>query len=107
VGPETEKPLVLTRDRLERIAQAVAQGKLPADPQEKQLAMEIALLMKSRLRAAGHKAVESRVSKETEDDWLSMGAAYRPEEIQSLVERVSEKAGKTYISPQSTQRSRS
>ena len=34
VGPETEKPLVLTRDRLERIAQAVAQGKPLADPQE-------------------------------------------------------------------------
>jgi len=107
VGPETEKPLVLTRDRLERIAQAVAQGKLPADPQEKQLAKATALLMKARLRAAGHKTVDSRISKETEDDCFSMGAVYRPEEIQSLVERVSEKAGKTYISPQSTQRSRS
>jgi len=108
VGPETEKPLVLTRDRLERIAQAVAQGKLPEDPQEKQLAMETALLMKGRLRAAGQtQKLSSQNRSKTEDAWFSMSASYRPEEIQSLVERVSEKAGKTYISPQSTQRSRS
>jgi transcriptional regulator with XRE-family HTH domain len=94
VGPETKKPLVLTRDRLERIAQAVSQGKLPTDPQEKKLARGTALLMKGRLRAAGHswQRISSRATQKTEDDWLSINASYRPEEIQSLVERVSEKA---------------
>jgi len=108
VGPETEKALVLTRDRLERIAQAVAQGKLPEDPQEKQLAGGIALLMKGRLRAAGQTPKRSsQNSSKTEEAWLTLSASYRPEEIQSLVERVSEKAGKANLSPQSTQRSQS
>ena len=100
MGPETEKPLVLTRDRLERIARAVSQGKLPTDPQEKQLAKATASLMKGRLRAAGFSSqtVSPRISKKTEDDWLSMDAVYRMEEIKSLVERVSEKAGTAYVS---------
>jgi transcriptional regulator with XRE-family HTH domain len=103
LGPETEKALVLTRDRLERIAQAVAQGKLPTDPQEKQLAGGIAWLMKGRLRAAGQtQKRSSQKSSKTEAAWLTLSASYRPEEIQSLVERVSEKAGKAKLSPQST-----
>jgi hypothetical protein len=78
---------------LERIARAVAQGKLPEDPQEKQLAMETALLMKGRLRAAGQtQKLSSQSPSKTEEAWLSMSASYRPEEIQILVERVSEKA---------------
>ena len=102
VGPDTEKPLVLTRERLERVAQGVLDGKSLADPQENQLARGAARLMKGRLRAAGHsgKNLPSGGSTKIEDTWLSMGAAYRPEEIQSLVERISEKAAVFDTSPQ-------
>ena len=90
IGPETEKPLVLTRDRLERVAQAVAAGKPLANAEENQLAQGVARLVKGRLRAAGHKnkGLSLRVFKKTEEPL----ALYRPEEIQSLVERISEKA---------------
>ena len=92
VGPEVEKPLVLTRDRLERVSQAVAEGKALADPQENKLARGAALLMKGRLRAAGHRAKGLTPAVSTKTTWRSITAAYRPEEIQSLVERISEKA---------------
>jgi transcriptional regulator with XRE-family HTH domain len=93
VGPETPKPLTLSRDRLERIAYAVSQGKLPADPQERELAQGAAHLMKARLRAAGHpvKNLSPKGAQRNQGPSLSM-AQYRPEEIQSLVERISEKA---------------
>ncbi len=92
VGPDIEKPLVLTRDRLERIAQAVTDGKSLADPQEKKLARGAALLVKGRLRAAGHRGKGFIPDVSTKTPWRSIAAAYRPEEIQSLVERISEKA---------------
>ena len=94
VGPDTEKPLILTRDRLERIAQAVSDGEPLADPQENGLARGAALLVKGRLRAAGHrgKSLTLASSPKSEATWLSISAAYRPEEINSLVERISEKA---------------
>lgn len=90
IGPETEKPLALTRGRLERVAQAVAAGKPLADTEENRLAQGIARLVKSRLRAAGHRPPKrsTGASPKTDASWT----AYRPEEIQSLVERVSEKA---------------
>ena len=95
VAPDLPKPLVLSRERLERIAQAVSQGKLPTDPQEQELAQGAAHLMKARLRAAGHPArpLSSKGAERAQDAWHSMNAQYRPEEIQSLVERISEKAG--------------
>ena len=92
VGPEAEKPLVLTRDRLERVAQAVSEGKALADPQENQLARGAALLMKGRLRAMGHKGKSLAPGASNKTSVRSITDAYRPEEIQSLVERISEKA---------------
>ena len=94
VGPDMEKPLVLTRDRLERIARAVSDGEPLADLRENDLARAAALLTKGRLRAAGHrgKSLAPRPSPNPEVTWLSINATYRPEEINSLVERISEKA---------------
>ncbi len=93
IGPEKEKPLVLTRDRLERVAEAVAQGKTLKDPVENQLARQTAALMKGRLRAAGAKGPKPfKAGKPVQDLWRALSATYRPEEIQSLAQRVSEKA---------------
>jgi transcriptional regulator with XRE-family HTH domain len=94
VGPEAEKPLVLTRERLERVAQAVVTGRHLSDSGEQKLAGEMAGLMKARLRAAGFrgKRPSRGGSSRVPDAWLSISGAYRPEEIQSLVERISEKA---------------
>jgi len=94
VGPEAEKPLVLTRERLERVAGAVVTGRPLSDSGEQKLAEGMARLMKGRLRAAGHRGqkLSPAGSRKEKDPWFSIGRAYRPEEIQSLVERISEKA---------------
>jgi transcriptional regulator with XRE-family HTH domain len=94
IGPESPKPLVLTRERLERVAQAVAEGRALADPAENELVHQATLMTKARLRAVGQKGrkISTQISAKAEDAWLSMGSMYRPEEIQSLVERISEKA---------------
>jgi len=94
IGPKTENSLVLTRERLERVAEAVMEGKILQDPAEDQLVCQTASLMKGRLRAAGRKSKRTRSTPSViqEDPWLSMSASYRPQEIQSLIERVSEKA---------------
>jgi transcriptional regulator with XRE-family HTH domain len=101
VGPEAEKPLVLTRERLERVAGAVAEGKSLTDPSEEKLAGEMAWLMKARLRAAGHRGKRPSFggSSRVPDPWVSISGAYRPEEIQSLVERISEKAARSQAGP--------
>jgi transcriptional regulator with XRE-family HTH domain len=92
IGPMSEQPLVLTRERLERVAQAVVEGKPLVDRDENELANQTARLMKGRLRAVGAKGRKLSTGGSTPDPWRSLGESYRPEEIQSLVERVSEKA---------------
>ena len=92
-GPDTEKPLVLTRNRLERIARAVVEGKVLSNTRENQLVEYMTHLMKARLRASGHvvKRVSTRRLKNISDNWLSIKTKYRREEIQSLIKRISKK----------------
>lgn len=94
IGPENPKPLVLTRERLERVAEAAAEGRPLADAAEDRLARQAALLTQGRLRALGRKGrkLPAQAATKAEDAWLSIGSTYRAEEIQSLTERISEKA---------------
>lgn len=99
IGPDSQAPLVLTRDRLERIAQAVVEGKTMADAQERELAMGVTLLVKAKFRAMGHslkrpsKIKVSRVIEKWKNKkaWLLLKTKYRDEEIDSLIKRISEK----------------
>ena len=94
IGPKTDDHPTLSRERLERIAGAVAKGTSLSDPEERKLAEGAALLASSKLRVLGPSkgSIPRRSSRQASQAWLSMSSKYKPEEVQSLLERISEKA---------------
>jgi len=90
IGPDPAPPQPLSREKLERIAEAAAHGKELPDPVERDLAGKMALLLRSQL---GTKGFRSRGSLEAQRAWLSLTAVYPGEEIESLRKRVLEKGG--------------
>lgn len=89
-SPETaEKPHHLSREALERVARAVAEGRKLASQPEKQLAEILTQVTHNRRAAARGKMAGHRQGKrDAKAAWLSLEAAYSPQVIESLLSRI-------------------
>jgi transcriptional regulator with XRE-family HTH domain len=89
IAPGEEVPL--SRETMERIADAAVQKKRLSDPNERALVEQITHLVGSRLRAsqAGRRS-GARLGRRSDRAWLSL-APYSPVVIQSLVNRIVER----------------
>jgi transcriptional regulator with XRE-family HTH domain len=84
-----------SRERLERVARAVAQGRSLSDPEERSLAQSLMNLVRSRRRANGMPAQGPRRRQRlSERAWLALSTRHTPERIQSLLQRVTEHMAK-------------
>jgi transcriptional regulator with XRE-family HTH domain len=80
-----------SRERLERVARAAAQGRSLSDPEERSLAESLVHLVRSRRRASGNASAGPRRHRRlSERAWLALATRHPPERIQSLLQRVSE-----------------
>jgi transcriptional regulator with XRE-family HTH domain len=80
-----------SRERLERVARAVAQDRSLSDPEERSLAESLLNLVRSRRRASGHPFHGPRRHRRlSERAWLALATRHPPERIQSLLQRVME-----------------
>jgi len=92
IGPgEMSKPL--SRESLERVAESMAGGPTPKNQMERELAEELAPLVRSRLSASsGRRQSPARSGKKADAAWLRLSASHSRPEIRSLAERAAEKA---------------
>jgi len=108
VGPDLgmrEEPL--SRERLERIAEAVAAGQTPADPMDRALAEKAETVSGSLLRAHGNRRGRQRMAvRKAERAWLSLNGSAASPEIQSLLGRIAEKTASKAELPPSSPRER-
>ena len=81
----------LSREAMERIADAVAYDKTCPNPQEQWIAERLKLLTRSRLQSAGVTAEHSfRIGRKTDRAWLELATLPKPE-LNSLIQRISER----------------
>ncbi|HVZ80660.1 MAG TPA: helix-turn-helix transcriptional regulator [bacterium] len=93
IGP-VEKAPPLSRERLEKVADSVVKGTAPA-ARDAQLAAQLVPLVRPRLAASGNKKAPGRSSeRRARQAWLRLAASHDGREIQSLAERIAEKAGR-------------
>ena len=93
VGPDSEEPMVLSRGRMERIAQAVVHNEVLRDPREKDLAEKLTRLLRPVLSARGiQNRGRSRKGLAAQRSWLSLTGIHSAEEIESLIKRITEKS---------------
>ncbi len=90
-GPDSEKPLVLSREKLERISQAVVKGEPLSDPREKELASHARRLLLSRLQVHSGSRARGRKGLAAQRAWLTLSSRYSSSEIESLINRIAEK----------------
>ena len=92
--PPGGEPEGLSREALERIADAVISGGKFRDPGEKDLAERMALLLGPRLAAQGGGPSGIRRGKRSaRSAWLSVGGTRPSSEVESLIRRIVEKGG--------------
>lgn len=87
---EEEENGELSREAMERIADAVIQKKSLAQPKEKALADRLRHIVTSRLRAAGMTKRAPRLGRASDRAWLSL-SRYPETVIESLVARIVER----------------
>lgn len=89
--PKTPQPL--SREALERIADAVVLGRSPQGEGERALVEALRLVLRPRLAAAGLRAAAPlrRRQRDTNAAWLFLQAAYSHEVIDSLLQRVADR----------------
>jgi transcriptional regulator with XRE-family HTH domain len=87
-----------SRERLERVARAAAQGRLLSDPEERSLAESLVNLVRARRRAIGQPSRGPRRHQRLlERAWLTLATRHPPERIQSLLQRVTEHMNKRVV----------
>ena len=87
----TSRPL--SRRRLERVAEAVAHGASLPDDEERALAGALARVVRPLLKAQrGRRAGSPRQPRAARLAWLWLHAAYPPEVVRSLIQRISERS---------------
>lgn len=81
----------LSRQVMERIAEAVAKNRILKDPVEKDLVQDLRRLVTSRLEALSLRKRRPRpIGRATERAWLRCVSRHSPQVVNSLVERVVE-----------------
>ena len=94
IAPEEEGAGELSREAMERIADAVIRKSTLADAKEQALADQLKHLVSSRLRAAGPRARgAARLRRGSDRAWLSL-SSYPQGVIESLVHRILERGGR-------------
>lgn len=84
--------LGLSRESLERIAEAVIRGTPVRDDEEGRLVDALREVVKPRLLAARSRGPHRRGGKRTANAaWLSLKATYPPAVIQSLIQRIADR----------------
>lgn len=93
LGPDQGEPQGLSREKLERIAGAVAGNKRLQDPREQDLVEKMSLILRPHLGAKGLAGgPSSRKGSKAQRTWLALAGAYPGGEIESLRKRIVEKA---------------
>lgn len=94
IAPEEEGAGELSREAMERIADAVVGKRVLPEAREQALADQLKRLVRSRLRAAGPMAKgAARLSRGSDRAWLSL-SGYPQAVIESLVSRILERSGR-------------
>ena len=80
-----------SRERLERVARAVAQGRSLTDPEERLLAESLNSLVRSHRRISGRSFPEARRhQRHSERAWLALTTRHPQNQVQTLLQRVTE-----------------
>lgn len=90
IGPQEEEKAELSREAMERIADAVIQNKSLPEPKEQALAERLRHLVGSRLRAAGMTRRAARLGRVSDRAWLLLSGLPQAV-IESLVARIVER----------------
>jgi hypothetical protein len=90
IPPREEEKTVLSREAMERVADAVSRNTSLPDPKEQVLAKRLRHLVGSRLRAAGMTKGALRLGRVSDRAWLSL-SRYPEAVIESLVARILER----------------
>jgi transcriptional regulator with XRE-family HTH domain len=94
VLPQEEEGGRLSREAMERIADAVVEKTRLRDAKERALADQLSSLVRARLRAAGHRTKKAaRLSRASDRAWLFL-SSYPQTVIESLVSRILERGGR-------------
>ncbi len=87
-----KRNVAFTRDTLERIANAIATGRPPKDPEEQQIYSYVRDVLQCSLASAMGKKKLPVPSRKGNRAWLALRAAYPAETVRSLIERSLEHA---------------
>ncbi len=91
MGPWANQP-PLSREAMERVADAVAYGRRLHRQEEKRLAGLMGVLLRSKLAAWKREPRPRGAGKRTASSaWLSLAASYPPEVVDSLLQRIAER----------------
>lgn len=94
IAPEEEGAGELSREAMERIADAVVGKRILPDARERALADQLKCVVRSRLRAARPMAKGAqRLSRGSDRAWLSL-SSYPQAAIETLIARILEHAGR-------------
>src|SRR3989338_4326270 len=92
IAPGSSERKVLSRERLERIADAVIKNGPVRDEEERKLASMLRLLLQTRLSTLeGRRGSRRRGKRQLARAWLQLSASYPPEVIQSLLQRIGDR----------------
>ena len=85
------EPPPVSREVLERIADAVAFNRPAAHPDEQAAVEALRILLGSRTDAARHRTVRLRAGRRATLAWVRLTSRYGPEAVQALADRVVER----------------